>query len=79
MIPAPGMPFALFFEIRTGQTGRQLLKKILFDLIGAMGFRNEPTIHRWLAVGRAEYLSACQRLPAVYPVGRAGPVKFYFG
>ena len=78
MIPALGMPFALFFEIRTGQARRQLLEKILFDLIGAMGFGNEPTLHGRPAVGRAKYSSARQRLPAIYPVGGAGAVKFDF-
>jgi hypothetical protein len=78
MIPALGMLLTLLFEIRTGQAGRQLLEKIPFDLIGAMGFGNEPTIHGRLAVRRAEYFGAGQRLPAVFPVGRAPAVKLDF-
>jgi len=72
------MPLALFFEIRTGQATRQLLEKILFDLIGAMGLGNEPAIHGRPAVRRAEYFSARQRLPAFCPTGRAAAVRLDF-
>ena len=57
------MPFTLFLEIRTGQAGRQFLEKILFDVVGAMGFRNEPTFHGRLPMGRTEHLGARQRFP----------------
>jgi hypothetical protein len=58
------MVLTLFLKIRTGQAGRQLLEKILFNLVGAMGLGNEPAFHGWLSMGRAEHLGARQRFPA---------------
>ena len=72
------MQLALSLEIGAGQARRQFLEKILFDVIGAMGFGNEPTFHGWLLMGRAEHLGARQRLPAAFPFFRASVVKCDF-
>jgi hypothetical protein len=54
-IPALGVQFALFLKIAAGDAGGYFLKKIVFNIIGTMGFRNQPAFYRWFPMRRAQH------------------------
>ena len=53
--PATRVNLPSLFKIGTGQAGGQLLKKIILDKPGAMGFGDEPALGRGLTMHRTEH------------------------
>jgi len=54
-IPALGVLFALFLKIAAGDARGYFLKKIVFNIVGTMGFGNQPAFYRWFPMSRAQY------------------------
>jgi hypothetical protein len=47
--------FTLFFKKAAGDAGGYFLEKIVFNIIGTMGFGNQPAFHRRFPMSRAQH------------------------
>jgi hypothetical protein len=54
-IPALGVQFALFLKIAAGYARGYFLKKIVFNIIGTMGFGNQPAFYRLYPMRRTQH------------------------
>ena len=54
--PATRMNLALLFKVGTGQACGQLLKEIILDIVGAMGFGGKPALGGRFTVHGAKHL-----------------------
>jgi hypothetical protein len=73
--PSTRVNFSLFFKIGTGQTRRQLLKKIFPDIIGTMRFGNQPALGGLLAMHWTQHFGTGQKRPALLLLGFAFAFK----
>ena len=78
MIIAFGVQVCLLFEILTGEANGYFFKKIIINIVAALGLGNQPAIGIGLAMGATENLEAIKKLPTGLPFMQAWTTGLLF-